>query len=89
MTNPTPSLTTLQAARISGPLRLGTRRSALAMTQSRSVAEAITAATGRAVELVEGPVPVRPDSREPVPPDETALTAVSTLSDDKHPERAS
>ena len=34
-------------------LRLGTRRSALAMTQSRHVAEALTAATGRAVELVE------------------------------------
>jgi hydroxymethylbilane synthase len=43
-----------------------------------------------AAELVaEGPVPVRPETREPVPPDETALTAVSTLSDDKHPERAS
>ncbi|KQX66187.1 hydroxymethylbilane synthase [Angustibacter sp. Root456] len=37
-----------------GPaLRLGTRRSALAMTQSRHVAEALTAATGRPVELVE------------------------------------
>jgi hydroxymethylbilane synthase len=43
-----------------------------------------------AAELVaEGPVPVRPTTREPVPPDETALTAVSTLSDDQHPERAS
>ena len=36
-----------------GALRLGTRRSALAMTQSGLVAEALTAATGRAVELVE------------------------------------
>ena len=34
-------------------LRLGTRRSALAQAQSRQVAEALTAATGRAVELVE------------------------------------
>ncbi len=34
-------------------LRLGTRRSALAMTQSGMVADAVTAATGRAVELVE------------------------------------
>ncbi|MGQ0626072.1 MAG: hydroxymethylbilane synthase [Sporichthyaceae bacterium] len=33
-------------------LRLGTRASALALTQSRSVAAAITAATGREVELV-------------------------------------
>ncbi len=35
------------------PLRLGTRRSDLATTQSRSVAEAITATSGRPVELVE------------------------------------
>ncbi|GGM12732.1 MULTISPECIES: hydroxymethylbilane synthase [Micromonospora] len=35
------------------PLRLGTRGSALAMAQSGQVAEALTAATGRAVELVE------------------------------------
>ena len=34
-------------------LRLGTRRSPLAMTQSGLVAAAVTAATGRAVELVE------------------------------------
>ncbi len=34
-------------------LRLGTRRSALARTQSQQVADAITAATGRAVDLVE------------------------------------
>jgi hydroxymethylbilane synthase len=39
--------------RAGAPLRLGTRRSALALVQSRSVAEAITAHTGRAVELVE------------------------------------
>ncbi len=35
------------------PLRLGTRRSRLALAQSRQVAEAVTATTGRAVELVE------------------------------------
>lgn len=35
-----------------GALRLGTRRSALALAQSQDVAEAIEAATGRAVELV-------------------------------------
>lgn len=34
-------------------LRLGTRRSALAMIQSKAVADAITAASGRPVELVE------------------------------------
>jgi hydroxymethylbilane synthase len=34
-------------------LRLGTRRSALALAQSRAVAEKITAETGRTVELVE------------------------------------
>jgi hydroxymethylbilane synthase len=34
------------------PLRLGTRRSLMATTQSRQVAEALTARTGRAVELV-------------------------------------
>ncbi|MGH3329008.1 MAG: hydroxymethylbilane synthase [Streptomycetales bacterium] len=42
---------------MSGPvpatLRLGTRRSALAMAQARSVVDAITAGTGRPVELVE------------------------------------
>jgi hydroxymethylbilane synthase len=37
---------------VTAALRLGTRRSALAMTQSRLVAEALTALTGRAVELV-------------------------------------
>jgi hydroxymethylbilane synthase len=36
-----------------GPLRLGTRRSALALAQSRTVAQALTAATGRDVEFVE------------------------------------
>ncbi|MDP9397157.1 MAG: hydroxymethylbilane synthase [Actinomycetota bacterium] len=35
------------------PLRLGTRRSALALTQSRAVAAAISAQTGRQVQLVE------------------------------------
>ncbi|GAB3684862.1 hydroxymethylbilane synthase [Angustibacter aerolatus] len=35
------------------PLRLGTRRSALATTQSRHVADLVTRATGREVELVE------------------------------------
>lgn len=35
------------------PLRLGTRRSALALAQSGQVAAAITAASGRSVELVE------------------------------------
>jgi hydroxymethylbilane synthase len=34
-------------------LRLGTRRSALALAQARTVAAALTAATGRAVDLVE------------------------------------
>jgi len=38
---------------VSAALRLGTRRSALALAQSRLVADAVTAATGRAVELVE------------------------------------
>jgi hydroxymethylbilane synthase len=38
---------------VSAPLRLGTRASALARAQSRTVADAITAATGRPVELVE------------------------------------
>ncbi len=37
---------------MSGPIRLGTRRSELALTQSGHVAEAITAVSGRAVELV-------------------------------------
>jgi hydroxymethylbilane synthase len=41
-------------------LRLGTRRSPLAMAQSRLVADAITARTGRAVELV--PVTTKGDS---------------------------
>jgi hydroxymethylbilane synthase len=35
------------------PIRLGTRRSALALAQSRGVADAITAKSGRTVELVE------------------------------------
>jgi hydroxymethylbilane synthase len=34
------------------PLRLGTRRSTLAMIQARLVADAVTRASGRAVELV-------------------------------------
>ncbi|MEU1749954.1 hydroxymethylbilane synthase [Micromonospora arida] len=38
---------------MTAPLRLGTRGSALAMAQSGQVAEAVTAATGRHVELVE------------------------------------
>ena len=38
---------------MSTPLRLGTRGSALAMAQSGHVAEALTTATGREVELVE------------------------------------
>ncbi|RQX13908.1 hydroxymethylbilane synthase [Micromonospora arida] len=38
---------------MTAPLRLGTRGSALAMAQSGQVAEAVTAATGRRVELVE------------------------------------
>jgi hydroxymethylbilane synthase len=38
---------------MTAPLRLGTRGSALAMAQSGQIAEAVTAATGRAVELVE------------------------------------
>jgi hydroxymethylbilane synthase len=37
---------------MSAVLRLGTRRSALAMTQAQHVADALTARTGRAVELV-------------------------------------
>ncbi|KUJ68453.1 hypothetical protein ACZ90_18810 [Streptomyces albus subsp. albus] len=40
-------------ARNSAPLRLGTRRSKLAMAQSGLVAEAVREVTGRAVELVE------------------------------------
>ncbi|MET7436616.1 hydroxymethylbilane synthase [Streptomyces sp. NPDC004082] len=36
-----------------GPLRLGTRRSKLAMAQSGQVADAVSRVTGRAVELVE------------------------------------
>ncbi|MCG5436019.1 hydroxymethylbilane synthase, partial [Micromonospora sp. PSH25] len=38
---------------MTAPLRLGTRGSALAMAQSGQIAEAVTAATGRPVELVE------------------------------------
>ncbi|WBB79052.1 hydroxymethylbilane synthase [Micromonospora sp. WMMD882] len=38
---------------MTAPLRLGTRGSALALAQSQQVADALTAATGRAVELVE------------------------------------
>ncbi|WP_150955124.1 hydroxymethylbilane synthase [Microbacterium testaceum] len=37
---------------MSAPLRLGTRRSTLAMTQSQMVADAVSAASGRSVELV-------------------------------------
>ena len=37
---------------MSTPLRLGTRGSALALAQSQQTADALTAATGRAVELV-------------------------------------
>ncbi|WP_433827406.1 hydroxymethylbilane synthase [Actinoplanes sp. CA-015351] len=37
---------------MTAPLRLGTRGSALALTQSQMVADALTAATGRPVELV-------------------------------------
>ena len=37
---------------MTAPLRLGTRGSALALTQSQIVADALTAATGRSVELV-------------------------------------
>ncbi|MER7164792.1 hydroxymethylbilane synthase [Micromonospora sp. NPDC000207] len=38
---------------MTAPLRLGTRGSSLAMAQSGQIAEALTAATGRQVELVE------------------------------------
>jgi len=49
----TPARTT-QTLRLAVPaLRLGTRRSALALAQSGLVAEAVTAKTGRPVELVE------------------------------------
>src|SRR6478736_6046709 len=41
------------SATATATLRLGTRRSALARTQSQQVADALTAATGRKVELVE------------------------------------
>ena len=41
------------AATTTGTLRLGTRASALARTQSQAVADAVTAATGRPVELVK------------------------------------
>lgn len=48
-----------------GVLRLGTRASALALAQSRLVADAITARTGRVVELVE--ITTKGDvSREPL-----------------------
>ncbi|GAA1762085.1 hydroxymethylbilane synthase [Luedemannella helvata] len=47
-------------------LRLGTRGSALAMAQSRTVADALTAATGRPVELVEI-VTAGDRSSEPIP----------------------
>jgi hydroxymethylbilane synthase len=43
---------TVTTSTVTRTLRLGTRASALARTQSRSVAEAITAATGAPVELV-------------------------------------
>ncbi|MFE7329773.1 hydroxymethylbilane synthase [Streptomyces sp. NPDC057565] len=42
-----------QRAQADAPLRLGTRRSKLAMAQSGLVADAISEVTGRAVELVE------------------------------------
>lgn len=42
-----------QRARTDAPLRLGTRRSKLAMAQSDLVADAVSEVTGRAVELVE------------------------------------
>jgi hydroxymethylbilane synthase len=38
---------------MTAPIRLGTRRSALALAQSQPVADALAAATGRPVELVE------------------------------------
>lgn len=41
------------ATRTDAPLRLGTRRSQLAVAQSRGVAEQVTRLTGRPVELVE------------------------------------
>lgn len=40
-------------AQTGAPLRLGTRRSKLAMAQSGLVADAVSEVTGRAVELVE------------------------------------
>lgn len=43
----------MTAAPVAGTLRLGTRRSVLARTQSQLVADALTERTGRAVELVE------------------------------------
>jgi hydroxymethylbilane synthase len=45
-------MTATTAATTTGTLRLGTRASALARTQSQAVADAITAATGTDVELV-------------------------------------
>src|SRR6478735_12239127 len=42
-----------QRAQTDAPLRLGTRRSKLAMAQSGMVADAVSEVTGRAVELVE------------------------------------
>ena len=44
-------------------LRLGTRASALALAQSGMVAAAVTAATGRAVELVQSPRTATPRAR--------------------------
>ncbi|MGZ4608762.1 MAG: hydroxymethylbilane synthase [Actinomycetes bacterium] len=53
------------APRTSTPLRIGTRRSALATTQATQVADALTALSGRAVELV--PVTTHGDvSRDPL-----------------------
>ncbi|WP_432095180.1 hydroxymethylbilane synthase [Streptomyces sp. bgisy100] len=52
--NTTPSTTAREASGSgSGPLRLGTRRSTLAMAQSGQVADAVRRLTGRPVELVE------------------------------------
>ena len=45
-------VTATPAAGTATPLRLGTRASVLAQTQSRAVADALTAATGVPVELV-------------------------------------
>ncbi len=59
MTSPSNSPSSALTDAVTGPvtlpaaLRLGTRRSRLATTQSQAVADALTAATGRTVELVE------------------------------------